>query len=399
MILKIFIAHNLIAYGLALLVYFNRDLGVDIYQFIERYADNVPALFIQFGLMISFVIIGSWFYSVLFPLRRLRNLSLTADYKFSQGNRRRFGYAATCFAVILNIALMYGVLGQDFFVRETYHDLLGDSAILMLISKVVLFVSIILIHSYSRVHGFFRWTAIAVLVVLSLNYSSLMSAAYPLGLLLYDTLVLRKIEISRIVAYVAATFIVMMCAAYFRGMTDQGIFNYIVNFDPIAFLEIAQFTLYYAWPFSMYVTLATIDHYEPTLANTLIMMNPLPGFLAGWPSISEGMIVQFNVPYSTMGMVFATGTSFLAFFYLSLGFAVGYLDRTIKKLMGIRNYFSIVVIIALGCYIIVLHGGWELRSTMRIVYYCLLFSFLSNLWCGRRRGAAKPVATLGYNYN
>jgi hypothetical protein len=372
---QIFIAHNLIAYSLALLIYLYGNFGIDVYQLIENYSDGVPAFGYNIALMILSFSIGGLVNKKLYPIRMVQ---LPLPQKKIKRTRWRIGYGQSFFLILINITLMYGVLGSDFLQRQTYHDLLGENATLMLISKAAILVSIILIHGHSSIIPALRWFLIFFLVTLSLNYSSVMSSGYVLAIMVYDFMIFGRRSISRTVAYIIITMIVMMCAVYFRGLDEQGILNYLTNFQLDDYLELSGFTLYYIWPFSTYVSLATEALYEPTLMATIIMLNPLPGALAGWPSISESMVVQFNVPYSTIGMVFATGTWFAIAFYFALGFIFGYFDRTVAYLLNRQSKLLPLIIVTLGCYITILHAAWELRSTMRIIYYCTIVALLIN---------------------
>lgn len=382
MLLKIFVFQVLASYLLAILIYFNRDFGVDIYHFINMYADDVPSLFSKIVLMLVSMFFGHKFFCCFNQNKTiLKNMNAVKEKQF----KKNVGFSAVMILVICNILLMYGVLGSNFFYREDYHSLLEENGKLMLISKALIFFTIIISYGYSRISTIVKWGVIVFLIILSLNYSSVVSCAYTLGLLLFDTILLRKRNYFRIFLYIAATFVIMMCATYFRGMDEQGIVPYITQFNLDDFLNLSEFSIYYIWPFSIYVSLATLDSYQPILGNTLIMLNPLPGFLAGWEKISDTMIVQPAVPYSTMGIVLATGIEFTIAFYFLLGFAFAYFDKTIVKMLDLKRYILAVCVIVLGCYIIVLHGDWDLRTTMRIVYYCIIFTFFSNKFVDRKK--------------
>ena len=328
----------------------------------------------MFGFSLISFLFGNYTYKLIFGIKKV--------YRNNNQKIKIISFDLTTsailisFLIITNLLLMYQILGDNFFVRDSYHEIIGKSGYLLINSKIVIMVSIILIHIYCQNYFFIRWTSIGFLILISLNYSSMISGAYVLALLICDILYFHKKRIKIIVLYVISAALVFNCSGYFRGMSYQGILNYIKYFSFSEYLETFAFMIFYIFPFPIYVSIATASSYQPNWNDIIIMINPLPGILCGWKDIQNNMVFTANLPYSTMGIVFACGNWFSVLFYFLLGFIFRFYDNTFIYLIYARKLVLGISVLALSSYITLLNGAWDLRSTMRFIYYGTIYAII-----------------------
>ncbi|WP_426370151.1 hypothetical protein [Pseudocolwellia sp. HL-MZ7] len=102
------------------------------------------------------------------------------------------------------------------------------------------------------------------------------------------------------------------------------------------------------------------------LNDVLISLNPLPGSLVGWRDVFWKYRINVNVPYSTLGEVFAYSVSLGLGFCVFLGLLVGKINKNITS----KTYLGIVQAILIF-YVAILIPQYNLRSAARFLYLIL----------------------------
>ena len=148
---------------------------------------------------------------------------------------------------------------------------------------------------------------------------------------------------------------------------------------------------YYSLPFSTFINAGTYDNYLEIskIEDFIIMLNPLPGYFAGWYNINSNMRIIPVVPYGSIGTVFTLGYVGIIIFYTLLGMIVGYLDSSIQKMLHQKKYFFTITIWSFMLLFIIFHNQYTLRTSMRFIYYSLSIIFVSYLYKKLKRNFKK----------
>lgn len=376
MVSRLFVLYHLIAFISVLAISAGYIEGFNIYNLLEQFADGTINLLYFYLVMLIFFSVGAKIWQ---PPARVETSWAGLNTEVLPA------FLISLMLITLNIAFMYQVFGDDFFIRDDYHYLLEKNAGAMLANKILILISVVLIYSFSSLNSLLKYFFIIILILLSLNYASRFSCAYILALASFDYFISGRLPAVKLIIYILCTLVILTLAAYLRSMDMQGLYSYFTLFDFSDFTEYFDFSIFYLFPFSALVTTCTVAIEKISISHLLIMLNPLPGFIAGWDAaVMSEVAIQSDVPFSTHGIVFSFGYIFTAFFYFCIGMSFRYIENT-AALLNSQGYNLAGMLLTCGTlYFIGLHSGWDLRSSLRIIYYLLFICIVSKFFIDQR---------------
>jgi hypothetical protein len=162
--------------------------------------------------------------------------------------------------------------------------------------------------------------------------------------------------------------------------TNHGLFPYLsVLIDkPDVIFKNTLFNIYYTFIFGFVATSETIKLNHANISNLLTCINPLPGSFTNWYLFSQKMRLNIYAPFTAIGEL-AKYPVFSFFYYIFLGYYFSLCDYYIKVSIIAKKYFAPAVIIILLYLFIMFSFEYNLRSSIRYIYYSSLILFLSKI--------------------
>lgn len=147
---------------------------------------------------------------------------------------------------------------------------------------------------------------------------------------------------------------------------------------PNVIFKNTMFNIYYTFIFGFVATSETIKLYHENINNLLTCINPLPGNLTNWYLFSQKMRINIYAPFTAIGEL-AKYPIFSFFYYIFLGYYFSLCDFYIKTSIIAKKYFVPAIIIILLYLYIMFSFEYNLRSSIRYIYYSSLILFLSKI--------------------
>ena len=226
----------------------------------------------------------------------------------------------------------------------------------------------------------FAWAILLMLILLVLSFS--ISTRITGVLFVVAAMYLWYLKRRRLsVIFAIIGIISVLLASYFRNLPEHGLFNYLGLFDINGVLELVGAFLSYGFNFSFYLSIATAETYidkVPIFQDFVIMLNPLPGVLAGWyGDMQTRFLVQHNVPAGSWGILWALGLEASLLCMVFIAFIVAFLDEA-----PIKEGQKFIVMV-FGAIFVVFFAQYTLRSAFRFIWYAIVFigciGFLKNI--------------------
>lgn len=165
-----------------------------------------------------------------------------------------------------------------------------------------------------------------------------------------------------------------------NGSSVHGIIPYLNIFfeSPEIIFTNTLFNVYYTFIYGFVATSETIKLYHSNVGNLITCINPLPGKLTDWYSFSQKMRINLYAPYTAIGEL-AKFPIFSFFYYVYLGYYFTLCDYNIKTSIVLKKYLFSTIILILLILFIMFSFEYNLRSSMRYLYYSAFFLILSKV--------------------
>jgi hypothetical protein len=188
----------------------------------------------------------------------------------------------------------------------------------------------------------------------------------------------------RLVISIIISILLLSYVMELRALSSHGFIPYLSS-SAIIFSGMADdifFSLYYVTIFGYFVTANVMDVYSYSFSwsDIITSINPLPGEIAGWDAIMESMRFNIVAPYNSFGEVFTAGFAFSGIFYCMLGCYYGFIEKTIRKLYISGKVVFALVLFTLTIYSIVLTSQYNLRLSLRPIYYSIIIIMIRWLY-------------------
>jgi hypothetical protein len=380
----IFIYFAIATYTYSLLSVLYPGFGVNIYDLINDYSEEIPNLFYLYLLMlISFF--SGWKLAI--PSKAKLNQYKVSFLKVKNIKRSKTSALSILTLFILSVFLLYLTYGWGFLLREVYHP--GEANYLYLsIYKLLTLWLIISTYFNSKFQFNSKLSILTIIIVVSLSIASRISVFYIGLILILYVFFSDVVKIRNIILLMVVALFILVFLQYTRGLDEQGLVGIYRHVDFTEVLDMLSFSMFYAFGFNTFITAATISEYSmyAKFSDFLTMINPLPGFMTDWYSIAPNMTVSKAVPFNSIGIIFSFGVFFTTIFYFFLGVVIGWLDGFIQFVKSKSKILSIVIWSLLVIFVL-LHFQFTLRSSLRFVYYAIFivanfyfFSMIQDLY-------------------
>jgi hypothetical protein len=114
------------------------------------------------------------------------------------------------------------------------------------------------------------------------------------------------------------------------------------------------------------------------MGNLITCINPMPGNLTDWYSFSQRMRINIYAPYTSIGEL-AKFPIFSFIYYVFLGYYFSYCDFHIKYFIQAKKLLVPAITIILLLLFIMFSFEYNLRSSIRYLYYSAFILMLSKI--------------------
>ncbi len=132
---------------------------------------------------------------------------------------------------------------------------------------------------------------------------------------------------------------------------------------------------FYGFPLTAYVSSAP----HLPLSYFLTSVNPLPGSLTSWYDISPLLRVSVYVPYNSLGELLNYGLLIASPMFFLLGVILAAIDTSIRREVAQGNYLLPALYIGLSVFFILDSTQYNLRSSIRVIYYMLAIALFARI--------------------
>lgn len=329
--------------------------------------------------MLIYFSIGVLFYKYAFNVRKNSNFKLDLKIKLPPINTNHLVNAALGL-IVLDAFLVYILYGKEIFIRATYavdYNKLG----VMLLEYSLLFLVFVGSLLYKEKRSLSRVIALFV-TLLCIGFGSRMATVY---LLVYFFVIfilfLNKKKKFLYVAF-GLPFILFFfgynLSLRFNETHGLGPYLYLPFSDSSEIIKNTFFNIYYTLIFGVFATFKTLAKYPFNYDYLITSLNPSPGFLTDWYVIFKKLRINHYAPFTGIGEIFSY-PNIAFFFYFFIGIFFAHSERIIQKLFLNKKIAVGFILFLLTSAFIPFSFEYNLRSSVRFIYYAMIFIYLQNL--------------------
>lgn len=342
--------------------------------------DFIHAMKMYILALISFVLGVIVFYDFSKKNTKLRfNKSYTDNLFVDYDSSNVLKYIViSVFIIVLTIYLI--VYKEGLFVRENYlPDTLKG---LTTISKILTFIEVMLLGLIYKKEKILSRILFVLLILISLSTGSRSVFVFVLffSCLLFFTGGNNLYNKLRFCSHIVLSFVFLAFIMGLRRLDSHGLFPYLKSLGNTSLIDLYDkivFNIYYSFIYGVYVTIGTLKEANLDWNIVLININPLPGKFVGWYDYASKMRLNFFVPYSLHGRVFKTGLFFSFFYFFITGVIFSFFENIIRNLLTQnKRILSFLIIIMLLLHIVYAFE-YNMRASIRFIYYALFFILMS----------------------
>ncbi len=275
----------------------------------------------------------------------------------------------------------------DFFYRLNYIP--QKSSILKSIYTILLIILSLMSSISFKKNRFLALTTIIIVLLIGIGLGSRMATINLIVFVLTYSFMLedKKTKIKYFFVWIPIIIIFFGYNIALRLESNtHGLIPYLnilIN-RPYVIFKNTLFNIYYTFIFGFVATSETIKLYHENINNLLTCINPLPGNLTNWYLFSQKMRINIYAPYTAIGEL-AKYPIFSFFYYIFLGYYFSLCDFYIKTCVIAKKHFAPAIIIILLYLFIMFSFEYNLRSSIRYIYYSSLILFLSKIKINGKR--------------
>ena len=274
------------------------------------------------------------------------------------------------------VFMLLGFEIQEFFYRQNHLLATNIPILARLGSAMALIVVPVLAFWTSAEHGAYKFTGIVLICVYAILFFATSSRALVVipiaALIVIWPYIHGFVRLISLLSLPFASYLGIGIPLYLRSLNAEGLLPYTkalqgFNLEMISIQEVSQnflvsFDLNGLGAFS-------VSRFD--LRDLLIELSPLLGKQAGWYEIASNHRFNYATPVPALGESMNYGLGWLILIYISCGIIYGVLHGLVRnsssQLSKIAEYF----VISSASYFAILCLQYNLRSSIRIVYYSL----------------------------
>jgi len=379
MIGTLFIIYSLITLFFATLDHvYEVDGFVDFYQFHTTYYSQYKDFLTMYvWFLVLFFIFWKFFY---FIIRKYGIKKSYFEYGlfFHKIESKRAALGWIFFVIIINLISLYVSYGNGVFSRAEYHEFnTGGFGFSHIIYKSSLFIGCLVLLFGIKRYNILRLGVVVLMALISLSLATRITSA----IFIVAFLISLKKSVRASFLYLFLGIFFMFFALYARGLDSHGLINYfdLNKWNVSKVIDVFYFIVSYSFNFTYYASLASYELFKDKgiyLGDVVTMLNPMPGFMTNWYDINKTYSLTKEAPFTSLGLtVYLLNNSFIGVFilaYISLLIAVA--DSIISKLED--NKILYIVTFLLGVQFIIYFSQYDLRTSMRYLYYIFVVYLL-----------------------
>ncbi|WP_191963529.1 O-antigen polymerase [Pseudotamlana haliotis] len=280
--------------------------------------------------------------------------------------------------LFFTIVLLYFVsYGTSLFYRDQYLPKENVKALIVLI-KLLSLVQVILLGIIYDKNKLLSITYFFIMFLLSIGTGS---RTVILTLLLYFILIFisKGNTLKNKITFFINIFLTFIFLGYlmnFRSQEAHGILPYIESIFTSERQRDSFFNVYYSLIFGVFVTIRTLKDALPDWHVIYVSLNPLPGSMVGWYDIASDMRINRYAPFSLHGRVFKMGFLFTFCYFIFTGLIYSFFERLMRSYLNIGNKWVPFILVILLTLHIVYGFEYNMRSSVRYLYYSFAFVVL-----------------------
>lgn len=330
--------------------------------------------------MIIYFSIGVLFYKYVFNVRKNSNFRFDVKIKLPPLKTNYLVNAALAL-IVLDIFLVSILYGKEIFIRDTYavdYNKLG----VMLLEYSLLFLVFLGGLLFKEKKSLSRAIALFV-TLLCIGFGSRMATIY----LLVYFFVIFILYLNRKKKFRYMIFGIPIIIFFF-GYNLSLRFSLTHGLGPYLYLpfsgssEIIKntfFNIYYTLVFGVFATFKTLVKYPFNYNYLYTSLNPSPGFLTDWYVIFKKLRINHYAPFTAIGEIFSY-PNIAFFFYFFIGMFFAHSERIIQRLLSNRKIAAGFILFLLTSAFVPFSFEYNLRSSVRFIYYAMIFIFLQNIF-------------------
>jgi hypothetical protein len=350
--------------------------SVSFFYIIVLSNEQYDLTFRYFLFLISAFILGVLIQIFLFPAQ---NQNVEDGDSLEQGNFNLLASPEMILLLSIPLVLMVQQIGMGDLLQRDYYRTGHDTSIQAISKPLIPFVTMACGFAVGGTGPVFVKVLGGLLALmyelLALGMSSRLFAVVPLafalGLLVARprSRAVRSIFLGTIAVSPAALLLPLLL----REQHVQGIFPFFSRtmwrlFDFVDEKHSFGFVLsnvMFSFPLTGFVLS------QPPLKTRYLLtdFNPMPGALTDWYSIWNRFRFNSFVPFNAIGELGNVSVFFGAAFFVVLGIFFAYLDRRSRRWMDRGWAFPAIVILGLTSLFVLLSLQYQLRSSLRLLYY------------------------------
>jgi len=302
------------------------------------------------------------------------------------GNKNDIRYLLLLLCVVI---YFYSVIyGDKFFIRNSYL-IKGTSTELKILSTITSFLLIFAAILNIRVLQINKFWGILFGLLIMLLFIGTGSRIASVAFSMFMITFLFKLPPSlKRLLFIPIIIIIIIFFGYnmsLRGNQLHGLLPYLNAFNWTKIVDGITFTVYYSFIAGFFFTHATTQIIHINFHDIIISLNPLPGNMAGWYSISSRLSIAPGIAPSTGIGELSFFSGFFTFFFILLGFVYSFIEENILLMIKQKKTVVAFLILMLIILNIVTLFEYNLRSSTRFLYYALFILFASKMFKTKKK--------------
>lgn len=361
-------------YGFSLL--WEKSLA-DQFNFLTQISDAAGWIFFNLASLFTLGSLSSGFF-----LRDKRNQKIkTATVSKPGLELKRLGKFLSLMNIFIILVLFF-FGGYELISRSNYEVVYENDSVSFLFSYFEMIVG------FLPVVGIFFWNKSVkakiyggVSVFLSVMYLFAVGTKFSaITLLLYLIASYsrdKKISIGKLFAFLFVP-ILFVLVLFQRLVSDYGVATIFDGFS--VFLYSGEMAIELALGViisPIYITAETLAMRRTELSLLLLELNPLPGSMVGWYLEAESQRVNISIPFNALGTLGAYSYSFVFIYGFISSLTVGLFEKSSQAIVG---GYAKVGALAISFLHLGLVYQYNLRSSFRWIYYCLIICTILIIW-------------------
>ncbi len=365
-----------------LYIYYPKQQKFDIYNLDTLNAKNFNKQVNVFLRMMMFFLIGVYIY--ILKNKNYTQISSKAIQIINVENIL-INYTTIKKIMILVLylccSLVFFDYGTELFYRLNYIP--QKSSMLKTIYTILLIILSVLSAISFKKNKIPAIITIAIVLLIGIGLGSRMATVDLIVFVLTYSFMLKskRIKIKYFIIWIPLIIVFFGYNIALRTETNiHGLIPYLNIFfkNPEVIYKNTLFNIYYTFVYGFIATSETIKLYHENMGNLITCINPMPGNLTDWYSFSQRMRINIYAPYTSIGEL-AKFPIFSFIYYVFLGYYFSYCDFHIKYFIQAKKLLVPAITIILLLLFIMFSFEYNLRSSIRYLYYSAFILMLSKI--------------------